>query len=93
MRNTVRMFFYDNHFICSVRDIYDTICEYISDKWIGQSNESLRSFATNHDIDEKTVRQIEQWKKKRYKITIGTLEKICKARDLTIEKFFKLINR
>jgi len=76
-----------------VQDINAKICEFISDKWIDPSEESVRSFATNHDIDEKTVRRIKDWKNTPYQITLYTLEKICNARDLTLEEFFKLIKR
>lgn len=69
------------------------INDYICKEWIGPSEESSRSFATNHDIDEKTVRRIKDWKTSPYNITLYTLEKICTARDLTLEDFFGLIKR
>jgi DNA-binding Xre family transcriptional regulator len=87
------MNFFHKVFICLVQDIYDTICEYVSNKWIDLNKESIRSFATDHDVDEKTVRRILEWKKERYRITLNTLEKICKSRGLTLEDFFKLIKR
>lgn len=93
MRTTVRSIFYYNHFICYVRSIYDAICEYISREWIGSREDSIRAFAMDHDIDEKTVRRIRAWKTAPFKITIYTLEKICVARDITLEQFFKLIKR
>lgn len=93
MRIGVRIVFFHKVFICQMRDLYDTICEFISQEWIGRSNDSARAFATNHDIDEKTVRRIRDWKKESYKITIHTLEKICLSRDITLEEFFKQINR
>jgi hypothetical protein len=73
--------------------IYDTICDYISREWLGTREESIRAFATNHYIDEKTVRRIKDWKKSPYKITLLTLEKICTSRDITLEEFFKIIKR
>lgn len=76
-----------------MQDLYDIINDFITREWIGPSEESARAFATNHDIDEKTVRRIKGWKEASYQITIYTLEKICTARDLTLEEFFKLIKR
>ncbi len=76
-----------------MQDSYDIICDFITKEWIGPSEESMRAFATNHDIDEKTVRRIKNWKQAPYKITIYTLEKICTARDLTLEEFFGLIKK
>lgn len=67
------------------------ICEYISKEWIGES--SNRTFAKDHDIDEKTVRQIKNIKTKNYSISIETLEKICEARDFTLSQFFASIKR
>ena len=93
MRTPVRIRFYYNHFICYVRSIYDAICEYISREWIGSREDSIRAFASSHDVDEKTVRRIEAWKTSPFKITIYTLEKICLSRGITLEEFFKIIKR
>jgi DNA-binding Xre family transcriptional regulator len=93
MRIGVRIVSSYKWFICYVRDLYDTICEFISDKWIGSKARSVRAFATNHDIDEKTVRRIKDWKTTPYRITLYTLEKICSSRDITLEEFFKMIKR
>lgn len=76
-----------------MQDLHDTICEYICMEWIGTNDDSVRAFATNHDIDEKTVRRIKEWKKSKYRITIYTLEKIFSSRAITLEDFFKLIKR
>jgi len=76
-----------------VRDLYDAICDYISREWIGSKEESIRAFATDHDIDEKTARRIRNWKISPYRITLYTLEKICMSRDTTLEEFFKIIKR
>lgn len=93
MRTVVRIVLFHKDFICSVRNLYDVICEYISREWIGSKEESVRSFATSHDIDEKTARRIKEWKKTPYRITLYTLEKICLSRELTLEEFFKMIKR
>lgn len=76
-----------------MRNISDAICEYINERWIGTSKDSLRAFALDHDIDEKTVRQINNSKEKPHNISLNTLEKICKARGITLHQFFKLIGR
>ncbi len=72
-------------------DINIAICEFIAKEWIGKSTN--RSFAVQHDVDEKTVRQIKNIKKTYYSITIPTLEKICISRDITLDQFFRLIGR
>lgn len=76
-----------------MRDLYNIICEFISHEWIGTREESVRSFATNHDIDEKTARRIRDWKNSPYRITLYTLEKICSSRNITLEEFFKMIKK
>ena len=93
MRKYVRNVLSYKHFICYVRDLYDTICEYLSREWISSEKESVRAVASNLDIDEKTVRRIKNWKTSSYKITLYTLEKICLSRDMTLEEFFKKIKR
>jgi len=65
-----------------MQNLYNIICEFISKEWIGPSEESARSFASNHDIDEKTVRRIKDWKNTSYRITLYTLEKICSSRGI-----------
>ncbi len=72
-------------------DINIVICEYISKEWI--KNTFNRASANEHDIDEKTVRQIKKIKETYYSISIPTLEKICTAREITLHDLFKLIKR
>ena len=76
-----------------MQDLYDTICDFIAKEWIGPSEASARSFANNHDIDEKTVRRIKDWKTSGYRITLYTLEKICSSRNITLHEFFEMIRR
>jgi DNA-binding Xre family transcriptional regulator len=76
-----------------MQDLYDAICKYITEEWIGTSSDSARKFATNHDIDEKTVRRIKEWKKLSYRIALSTLERICASRNLTLHDFFRLLKR
>tara|TARA_R110002051_G_scaffold63132_5_gene114915 strand:+ start:16104 stop:16325 length:222 start_codon:yes stop_codon:yes gene_type:complete len=65
------------------------ICSYISKNWIG-TTQAKTQFALNHDIDEKTVRRI--YGDENYKISLLTLNKICKARNIKLSDFFKLID-
>jgi DNA-binding Xre family transcriptional regulator len=67
-----------------MQKIYYDINRQLSE-WISFSK-SNRDFALNHNIDEKSVRRILD---NEYKITIGTLLKICEARNLHLSEFFK----
>lgn len=69
-------------------DINKKVCNYISNEWISKSK-SNRSFALDHNIDEKTVRKI--LKEEGYRIPINTIEKICEAKEIKLSSFFKLI--
>lgn len=69
-------------------DINKEICNYIAKEWIKPSK-SNRSFALDHNIDEKTVRKMLQ--KDGYRIPVKTLQKICDAREIKISCFFELI--
>lgn len=93
MRTVVRTLFFYKHFICCVQSLYDAICEFINREWIGKRDDSVRAFASDHDIDEKTARRIKEWKETPYKITLYTLEKICISKKITLEEFFRKIKR
>ncbi|GAA4276486.1 transcriptional regulator [Aquimarina mytili] len=69
-------------------DINKRICNYIAKEWIAKAK-SNRAFATEHYIDEKTVRKI--LKPEGYRMPVKTLEKICEAREIKISYFFSLI--
>ncbi len=69
-------------------DINKRICNYIASEWISKSK-SNRSFAIEHNIDEKTVRKI--LTKDGYRIPVKTLQKICEAREIKLSTFFELI--
>lgn len=47
-----------------MRALSVVICEFINKAWIDPWKGSVRAFATEHDIDEKTVRKIIDFKKK-----------------------------
>jgi DNA-binding Xre family transcriptional regulator len=65
------------------------VCNYIANEWVSISK-SNRSFALDHNIDEKTVRKILQ--ENGYGIPIGTIEKICEAKEIKLSSFFKLFD-
>ncbi len=69
-------------------DINKEICNYIAKEWVKLSK-SNRSFALDHNIDEKTVRKILQ--KDGYRIPVKTLQKICDAREIKLSAFFELM--
>ena len=64
------------------------ICNFIAKEWVANSK-SNRSFAIDHNIDEKTVRKI--LKNDGYRIPVKTLQKICEAREIKMSTFFMLI--
>ncbi len=67
-------------------DINKEVCNYIAKEWISVSK-SNRSFALDHNIDEKVVRKI--LKSDGYIIPLATLYKICEAQEISLEEFFK----
>ena len=69
-------------------DINKRICNFISSEWISLYK-SNRSFALDHNIDEKTVRKILQ--EDGYRIPVTTLQKICEAKEIKLSAFFVLI--
>ena len=69
--------------------VNEKICLYIIKNWIKDS--SNRAFAIAHDIDEKTVRRIQNIKEEDYSITIDTLKKICSAEGIKLSDFLKNI--
>ncbi|WP_024771613.1 hypothetical protein [Aquimarina macrocephali] len=69
-------------------DINKRICNYIANEWVDKAK-SNRAFATDHNLDEKTVRKI--LRPEGYRIPVRTLEKICEAREIKISEFFCLI--
>lgn len=69
-------------------NINKKVCNYIAERWI-KNSKSNRSFALDHNIDEKTVRKI--LKDEGYIIPIETIQKICEARDINLSSFFEAI--
>lgn len=69
-------------------DINQIICNYITLKWMSEYK-SVRAFALDHYIDEKTARKIKR--KAGYRMPISTLNKLCDAKELKLSDFFVLI--
>ncbi|WP_297332246.1 helix-turn-helix domain-containing protein [Flavobacterium sp.] len=69
-----------------MKDKNRLIVEYIAREWVDKA-ESQNYFATEHNIDEKTVRRIKN--DKDYQISLITLMKICEAREIKLFEFFK----
>jgi len=80
----------------SKKDINISICKYIYHNWISTAK-SQRQFATDHEIEESTVRKIKNialgTSKADYNMTINTLHKICQSRKTSLENFFRLVNK
>lgn len=86
-------YFFLERFYLLMRELSTEICDYINREWISTWEGSVRSFAEEHDIDEKTVRQIANFKTTPFKISLYTLEKMCKARKVSLQSFFKSLDR
>lgn len=69
-------------------NINKRICNYIASNWIKEAR-SYRTFALDHNIDEKTVRKIVM--EDGYNIPVKTLYKICESREIKPSTFFELI--
>lgn len=65
------------------------IVDFIASEWISKAK-NQSAFATDHNIDEKTVRSIKFDDK--YTIGLTTIMKICEARNLKLSEFFKLVD-
>jgi len=77
-------------------DLIKNICKYIYFNWIVNA-QSQRNFASDHEIEESTVRRIKNialgTSKTDYNMTLKTLKKICQKRRITLSEFFILINQ
>lgn len=79
-----------------MKELRFVINQYIIDNWFRDykypnGKYKYTEFAKDHYIEEKLARKIVS--SKGYAMTTETLEKICTARDLTLEEFFRLIKR
>jgi hypothetical protein len=62
---------------------------------IASDYKSGRDFADSHNLDEGTFRNIlEAWeKKKNYQISLSTIYKICRNRNMNIYQFFREVEK
>ncbi len=67
--------------------VQNWMCDYV----YNDGSYMYTKFANDHFIDEKLARKIVS--NKNYKMALETLESICEARDISLEKFFSLIKR
>ncbi|WP_159478959.1 helix-turn-helix domain-containing protein [Chryseobacterium sp. 18068] len=78
------------------KDIIIAICNYIYTNWISKA-ESQRDFASKCGIEESTVRRIKNialgTSKTDYNMSLKTLIKICKKKEISLEVFFANIKR
>ncbi|MDC8102674.1 hypothetical protein [Chryseobacterium rhizosphaerae] len=65
------------------------IVEYIRDNWVIPLDNNSK-FATEHNLDEKTVRRIRE--DHTYQISLITIQKICEAKELKLHEFFKMVD-
>lgn len=63
------------------------IVEYIRDIWVIPMDNNSR-FATENNIDEKTVRRIRE--DDTYQISLITIMRICEAQNIKLSKFFEM---
>ncbi|WP_299711486.1 transcriptional regulator [uncultured Tenacibaculum sp.] len=52
---------------------------------------SVRAFALDHYIDEKTARKIKR--KEGYRIPVSTLKKMCDAKEISLSNFFSIVEK
>ncbi|MEY8862476.1 transcriptional regulator [Tenacibaculum singaporense] len=71
-------------------DINKIICNYITLEWMNEYK-SVRAFALDHYIDEKTARKIK--KKEGYRMPVSTLKKMCDAKEMSLSDFFCIIEK
>jgi len=64
------------------------IVEFIRDKWVIPLNNNSQ-FATENNIDEKTVRRIKE--DENYQISLVTIMRICEAKNIKLSEFFKMV--
>lgn len=64
------------------------IVEFIRDKWVIPLNNNSK-FATENNIDEKTVRRIRE--DETYQVSLITIMRICEAKNIKLSKFFEMV--
>lgn len=64
------------------------VVEFIRDKWVIPMNNNSQ-FATENNIDEKTVRRIRE--DVNYQISLITIMRICEGKNIKLSKFFEMV--
>ncbi|MBC9796796.1 helix-turn-helix domain-containing protein [Sinomicrobium weinanense] len=72
-------------------DYNKAIYSYIEKAW-KNSGLSKRKFATEYNIEERTLRDILK-KDSSYQISLPTIYKICEARNIKVSEFFANIEK
>ena len=64
------------------------IVEFIRDRWVIPFNNNSK-FATENNIDEKTVRRIRE--DGNYQISLITIMRVCEAKNIKLSEFFEMV--
>lgn len=77
-------------------DVIIAICKYVYTSWISKAK-SQREFASKCEIEESTVRRIKNialgTSKTDYNMSVKTIAKICRKKEITLEQLFQDIKK
>lgn len=78
------------------KEVIFAICKYVYTNWISKAK-SQREFALKCDIEESTVRRIKNialgTSKTDYNMSVKTIAKVCRKKDVTLEELFQNIKK
>lgn len=78
------------------KDVIIAICKYVYTNWISKAK-SQREFASKCEIEESTVRRIKNialgTSKTDYNMSVKTIAKICRKKEITLEQLFQDIKK
>lgn len=78
------------------KEVIVAICKYVYTNWISKAK-SQREFASKCDIEESTVRRIKNialgTSKSDYNMSVKTIAKICRKKEVTLEELFQNIKK
>lgn len=78
------------------KDVIIAICKYAYTNWISKAK-SQREFASKCEIEESTVRRIKNialgTSKTDYNMSVKTIAKICRKKEITLEQLFQAIKK
>lgn len=78
------------------KDVIIAICNYVYTSWISKAK-SQREFASKCEIEESTVRRIKNialgTSKTDYNMSVKTIAKICRKKEITLEQLFQDIKK